>query len=309
MKKSVLLIVAVFFLSFFVSSIAADDDKPEETMELNGKIVSISTKALESADGRLLRTPGIITTDFEVTDTFVPGPCGGQNSWSMFAASANEGHIDTSNPAGGSQHLRISYEPAAASPALTGCFSPDMGPRSNTFDTLSLDIYISAIGGADYDVVGQAPSQGFLTFRVKFDWLGNIYVLDDLGSGTTFVDTGANWIVGSYRNLRVDINAPANTINYYYDGLPIYSGAAGIFAGNSIEQVVLLSDNFHAGDVGDFDNLNVTTPGPTNIVLTTFAIHDQTSPLNLLLVTSTFFLLMSLSWLVIRKQARHYPSK
>ena len=53
----------------------------------------------------------------------------------------------------------------------------------------------------------------------------------------------------------------------YWGGSLIYSGIAGVFAGSSIEQVVLISDNWHnPGESGDFDNLNVT-PEPATLAL------------------------------------------
>ena len=209
------------------------------------------------------------TFGFEPGEGFAVGPIGGQVGWTMFAASLAEGHVDTLNPFAGTQHLRISNDPAIAAGTLTGGFSPDEGPLAAGAYSLSVEIAISATGGADYDVVPQAPSQGFLSARVKFNVLGDILILDDPGLGLAFIDSGTNWTAGAYKNLTIDLDAGANTIDYFYDGALIYSSVAGVFAGTSFEQTVLLSDNFHIGDTGDFDNLNVT-PEPATLALIGF---------------------------------------
>lgn len=197
---------------------------------------------------------------FEPGEGFAPGFIGGQVGWTAFAASTTQGSITTTNPITGVQSLVIDNDPAAGAGSLTGAFSPDRGPQ-NVMDRsqLSVDIRITATGGADYDIVPQAPSQMFLTARVKFFFQGDIQILDDTGGGLAFVDTGVDWPVDTVFNLLIDLDPVANTIDYYIDGALIYSSVAGVFAGTQMEQVVLLSDNFHFGEVGLFDNLIVDT--------------------------------------------------
>ena len=72
------------------------------------------------------------------------------------------------NPAGGLQHLRIGNDPLVGAGTFTGAFSPNLGALPVGPSSVSMDIAISNTGGADYDVIPQAPSQGFLTARVKF---------------------------------------------------------------------------------------------------------------------------------------------
>jgi len=216
----------------------------------------------------------IYATGFEATEGFATGFIGGQNGWSAFSASTVEGHVDTVNPASGAQHLRISNDPAAGAGNYVGGFSPDWGPQPAGQYTVSVDVCIGATGGADYDIVPQAPSQSFLTARVKYFWddydldgtPGDVVVLDDDGTGLTYYDTGYDYTPGVYHNLTIDIDAIGNTIDYYFDGTLAYSGMAGVFAGTSVEQVVFLCDNWNAGESGDFDNLLVT-PEPTSLVL------------------------------------------
>jgi hypothetical protein len=80
-------------------------------------------------------------------------------------------------------------------------------------------------------------------------------VLDDLGAGLTFVDTGVDYIPGSYIPLQINVDPVANTIEYSYNVASIYSSVAGVFAGTLVEQLVILSDNNNSGESADFDSL------------------------------------------------------
>ncbi|MDX1554964.1 MAG: hypothetical protein R3212_02965, partial [Xanthomonadales bacterium] len=121
---------------------------------------------------------------------------------------------------------------------------------------MEVDVSVGGAGGADYVIAGQEPSSGFLTFQVNFNWLGTILVVDDLGGGPQFVDTGVAWAVGQYRTLRVEVDADAGSIFYYYNGVLIYT-SAGLWSEDTVEQVFLGSDNFHLSESGDFDNFVV----------------------------------------------------
>lgn len=232
------------------------------------KIYSTSTQSFLSATSAGTRA-GDYATGFENSEGFAIGGLP-QNGWTEFAATPNAASISGAHPAAGTQHLRIVKDTTAASGALSGGFSPNSGALAANHYIVSVDFATNDAGGADYDVVPQAPSQGSLSARMKFSWTGDILVLDDIGAGLAFVDTGINFSAdGQYRNVTIDINALANTIDYYYDGSLIYSSVTGIVAGTSVEQVVLLSDNFQVGaGWGDFDNLSVTlVPAPGAVAL------------------------------------------
>lgn len=149
---------------------------------------------------------------------------------------------------------------------------------------MSIDVFIDATGGADYDVVPQAPTQGFLTARVKFRFNdidgdtipGDIMVLDDLDGpgpgGLAFVTTGVEYTPGAYKNLRIEVDPGTGAVGqgavrYYYDGALIYTNAFGLIAGSAMEQAVVLHDNFQADALqhGDFDNLAIT-PEPASLL-------------------------------------------
>lgn len=229
-----------------------------------------STAAIENPNSVSLRGPAVYSTGFE-GPAFNPGPISGQGGWTTFAgANQLSPVISTVNPNGGQQHLRIPLGGGTAG-SNNGAFSPvqvgvPAGPSS-----MSIDVNIGATGGADYDVIPQAPSEGFLTARVKFfyddfdgdGFVGDILVLE---AGGTFADTGTDYTPGVYQTLRIDVNPGANTIDYYYGGSLIYTSASGVFAGSKIEQVVLLSDNFNLSESGDFDNLSIV-PEPGSLAL------------------------------------------
>lgn len=232
------------------------------------KNYTLSTEALLGAATDGVSRSGAFSTGFEVVDGFAIGGLP-QNGWTEFAATPNGASISGAHPAAGSQHLRIEKDAAAGNGSLSGGFSPDAGALGAGYYAVSVDFATNDVAGADYDIVPQAPSQGSLSARMKFSWTGDILVLDDTGAGLAFVDTGADFIAdGAYRNASIIIDSINDTIDYYYNGSLIYSSVTGVVAGTSVEQVVLLSDNFqNAGGWGDFDNLSVVVPAPGALAL------------------------------------------
>jgi len=202
-------------------------------------------------------------SDFE-SPTYTLGPIAGQNGWVGFAgASPDSNIVSNANPADGAQHLRNILNEDQG-PGVTNMVRNDNClPGATSF---SVDLYLSNKGGADYRIQPQAPTQEFLTAQVLFTFTGNIILLDEIDGTLQFVDTGAEWVCGEYKQFAMVMDNDANTIEYYYDGELIYTGI--VFAGTIIEHVILGSDNFHLnGEFGDFDNLvapaDIKQPGPT----------------------------------------------
>ena len=262
--KYVFMIVAALVLLLGTAlSVSADPDKAYD----------VSTAAFVPANGEgVIEGGAVLVTGFEPSEGFATGHCA-QNGWTAFSASTTEGHIDTANPATGTQHMRISGDSSIAQGSLTGCFSPLL-PASSTGVTMThtmVDMFISGTGGADYDVAPQTPSQGFLTARVKFAFTGDVLILDDPGGGLAFVDSGVDWTPNTWFTLAILADPANNTIDYAIDGTTIYTGST--VAGTIVEQVVLLSDNFQANESGDFDNVRIDNdyaPIPTDVSLTSF---------------------------------------
>lgn len=205
---------------------------------------------------------------------FTLGPINGQQGWTVFAANPNAPVISNATPNGGLQHLKLSLGPGSPS-SFNGAFSPDIGNFVNKGSVVEVDIRIDSPNGADANLVAQAPSQGFLTWRVNFSFTGVINVLDDAdglpGGGLAFIPT-VPWTPGVYKPFRVESINPSgpNTgqLRYYYDNNLIYTSTVGHFAGTAVEQVILFGDNFYnnAQEFIAYDNLN-WTPEPASLAL------------------------------------------
>ncbi|MGP1345575.1 MAG: PEP-CTERM sorting domain-containing protein [Phycisphaerales bacterium] len=207
-------------------------------------------------------------TASEGFEGFGLGPISGQGGWTTFLANQNAPVVSNLTPAGGSQHLRITQGPGSAG-GFNGAFSPDYGDFANKKSIVSVDVRVDTPGGADAIVIAQAPSQGFLTWRVQFRFTGNIFILDDLGAGLALVDTGVPFVQGAYSNLTVVTDAAAGTIDYFYGGNPLYSSNAGVFAATAVEQVILAGDNFYnnAEESISYDNFSIAVPTPGALAL------------------------------------------
>ncbi len=208
-------------------------------------------------------------TSFDASQGFVTGPLNGQAGWTTFDATAAQPVVTNANPRTGAQHLRLTDTAAVPDATLTGGFSPNLGiangQRTATSVWLSInDVTPGPNGGADYDVVGQETDpSGEISFRVKFQFSGDVVIADDVNHDGTleFVDSGANWSPNAYNNLRVFHNPASNQIAYFLNNSLIYQSVDGIFAGDDVSQVVLASDNFFtAGESGDYDDLAVFNP-------------------------------------------------
>ncbi len=210
------------------------------------------------------------STGFESSEGFTVGAIDGQNGYTTFTAAAAVPVISTANAASGSQHLRLP-QGGSTTGTLSGAFSSVFTPGANDVYTLSLDIAISGDLGANYSVVAQDTVASLLNFRVEFDWQGNIFVVDDLGLGAEYVDTGVSWTVGGYNNLTVVQDIANNTISYSYNGSSIYSGAN--WNGNtSLNQIVMFSDSWqNPGEFGDIDNVSLVgtdaVPEPATMMI------------------------------------------
>ena len=236
---------------------------------------SITTGCITFGDGAAPRGAAGQSFDFE-PPAFTTGPLSGQAGWT--ANGIVGWSVTTPHPAGGLQHARGEKNTMGAQGSDRAALSPLVGPFGPGPVSVSLDFSISATGGADYDIVGQAPSQSLLSWRVKLYFSdldgdtvpGEILILDDVGFGLQFVSTGVEYTPGVYANLRVDLDSASNSIQYSLNNSLIYTGAAGVFAATSVEQVVLLHDNFqNPMERGDFDNVSLV-PAPSAIALLCF---------------------------------------
>jgi hypothetical protein len=228
----------------------------------SAKIFDTSTAALSASGAFGDRIPGNAVTGFEQPQ-FVPGVFEPQAGWAASGVNQPWATISTANPHTGAQHLRTEFHSAVAPGTSRVTQSPNQPLPANTPDTSAMWFYISAQGGADYDLVGQALTQGFLTWRVKMNFQGGIFVLDDAGEGPAFQPTGVNYVAGQWNQLCVEMDPIADVQRYYINGTLIYTGQ--VYAGTSVEQLVTVHDNFqNPGEFADFDDysgIHVPTPG------------------------------------------------
>jgi hypothetical protein len=204
---------------------------------------------------------------FESSEGFTLGSFDGQGGWAASGTSLPFASIAGANPFTGSQHLRMIHDSTLGQGAQRVALSPQQPTAANTASTVYMKIAISNDGGAEYDVVGQAPTQGSITWRVKFSWTddtgagpGTIFILDNTPTGLGYVSTHTQWAPGIYKELRVDFDAGGGVTRYYYDEALIYTGSH--VSGTAVEQIAILHDNFQKpNETADFDALSVQTLG------------------------------------------------
>lgn len=231
-----------------------------------GSRTAPSTWALVS-DGSVKINTYYFGAGFEASEGFTIGPFDGQKSWTVSGVNLPFAAISNANPFTGSQHLRMTSDSTTGSGTLRIALSPEQSTTANSPCTVYIKVNISNDGGADYDILGQAPSQGVIAWRVKFSWSddslsgpGMIYVLDMISGSLVYVNTQVAWSHRVYRELRVDFDPQANVIRYFYDGSLIYTGH--MISATAIEQIAIVNDNWQQdGETADFDALSVQTLG------------------------------------------------
>lgn len=222
---------------------------------------SVSLKSLTSGNSaKSINTLFVIDNyGFEASEGFSPGFLGSQAGWTVLSSGSTvQPLIGNSDPSSGSQHLQLGEDSSLPAGTNIGGLSPDLGPQTvGNESRVSVDVKITANLGASYTVFAQAPSAGLGTWNVNFDSTGNIYVADDIGGGFLFIDSGTAWPVNTYFNLEVITNPGGSSgIEYYLNGTLFYTQATMLLS-DTVEQIVLYSDNNNSGDVANFDNLMI----------------------------------------------------
>jgi hypothetical protein len=202
----------------------------------------------------------LYATGFEAP--FVVGPAEPQQGFTATGTNNAWASISAANPHAGAQHLRLVRNPSAGQGASHNLLAPNNpGIAPNSPSQVTMMVNISNDQGADYDVIGQAPSQASVAWRVKFSWSdatgagpGSIFILDNTGAGIAYEDPGVVWTPGVWKQLKVQFDPAMGQIRYYYDGVHIYTGS--IFAATCVQQLVWFDDNYHlTGERGDFDGV------------------------------------------------------
>ncbi len=208
----------------------------------------------------------LFATGFESSEGYSLGFLGNQQGWTFTTASGTDQgqpRVSSTNPATGTRHMRIGTDAFLNVGTQIGGRSPALSPQDPGRYTVSVDVRIAhseSTGRSSYVVEPAALSQdNTFAARVVFAYDGSLRVFDDLGNGFDHINTGQNWVSGSYRNLTIQLDASANTIDYYYDNNHIHSSNTGVFAADAIEVAYLYGWNTNFVSLADFDNLTIST--------------------------------------------------
>lgn len=235
-----------------------------------GSIQNPSSAALQNPVLRGI--PNFTGTGFEASEGWALGAAN-QQGWQLGASDAGY-NVAATNKNGSVNSVQMSKNALAAQGNTQLLFSPLN--NNNTLTQVCFDFKMDDAEGANYAIIAQAPSQALLTWRVEFDYGGNIFVLsqNDLGQ-TVFVNTGVPWNGNVWETFRVDVNASLGTIEYRRNGSLFFTGA--LLGGTINEQVVLLHDNFQdfpgntsisGGPIAAyFDNVELKVPAPGALAL------------------------------------------
>lgn len=216
-------------------------------------------------------SPGGYATGFEPPQ-FQPASIFGQQGWTCSPHAVVSSLVAVFNPDTGDQHLRLIDNGGVGNGTTSVVLSPTFGPLAETTVTFRYsinDVVPGPAGGAAYDFAPQSTAQNLIAARVRFDFTGDILVLDDPtgGGSPEFVDTGADWVVGGYHTFTVALSEADDLLQYFHDGQKIFTGAGGLFGARAIDQLAIVHDNFqHAEETADFDNLDVAAvPEPAGL--------------------------------------------
>lgn len=220
--------------------------------------------------------PANFSADFEAPN-YALGSLEPQQGWSASGVDLPWQSVSNANPAGGAQHARYTFDNTVAAGTQRVSLGPGQGAQPAGNSLTNVKVNISNDQGASNSLIGQAPTQGFITWRVLFNLNdgftagtpGAIFVLDDPDlagpAPLAFYATGITWVEGAYADLRVSVRQDASQIDYYYNGVLIYVGQ--IFAGTSTEQFGVVTNNRQlAGETMDIDDVSIV-PEPATALL------------------------------------------
>ncbi len=197
------------------------------------------------------------------------------NGWYTSIASlhCNEPHIDTANPATGTQHLRFEADPLAGNPpGCTGftnacritAFTPNTGPLPCSRTVIDFDIAMGDPGpglppfgssGQYFTVSDDGPSG--VGILVGFDEQAVVFVYDNAIGG--YAGIGFLTGNGAYDHITIDMDPNNNLVEYRLSDASgaVTGGYVHDFTGlnNTVQRAIMINDN--AGFFWDVDNYSV----------------------------------------------------
>lgn len=183
----------------------------------------------------------LYATNFE---DFTTGDINGQLGWSgQFGNWA----IDTSNPAGGAQHMTSLSDGLGQ----TLAFSPEVSVGTESVSSTSMMVDLK---GTDvtWQIIPQSISEALVVTRLSFNPDGTASALVDVNGGELQPITTA--IPEGQFQVAIEVERATSVFTVYFDEIAVFSGTG--FSG-SIEQMVLLSLMEVAGASMDIDNLQI----------------------------------------------------
>ncbi len=207
-------------------------------------------------------------TSFESEDNFSSSVKFAANSWrvgyNFFRSFGDQAqfNIKTTNPASGSNHIRIEEDGSANTKIF---YSPFFGVMPYGTYRASLDVSISDIAGIEneqfdilfYEAMSGNVSAGFIIDNGEF----SVRTIDESGNGS-YVSTGLQATPGSYQKLEVEYNVTDEVIRYYIAGAMVQETGFQT-EGNIPSELVVVFTNQVAGsfiDIDDFTIVRETNP-------------------------------------------------
>ncbi|MCH7596594.1 MAG: hypothetical protein IID35_08555, partial [Planctomycetes bacterium] len=190
------------------------------------------------------------------------------NGWYVSISSQHcfEPHVDTANPASGTQHLRFQRDPSGGvtceslfGPCRDSAFTPTVGAQPITPSLISFDLSLSEIdapgidGELNYFTVSDAETNDRGTNFFWPGYNGYVYVYD-WGLGQ-YKFTSYYLTAGRYAHFEVAIDPCSGVVNYTMDGSLIYSHNFDNFS-FTVERMLMTHNNGGTA-TWDFDNYSV----------------------------------------------------
>ncbi len=180
----------------------------------------------------------LYATNFE---EFSAGDINGQQGW---VGQFSNWQIDSSNPAGGIQHIRSISDGLG----FTLAFTPEVPVGIESISSTSMMVDMDGTG-VTWQIIPQSIVQDSVVTRLSFDPDGTASVL--VGAG--FEPITASVPDGPFE-VKIEVEKISENFTIYFDDVPVFNGVG--FAG-SIEQVVLLSLMEVSDPTFDIDNLQI----------------------------------------------------
>ena len=237
-----------------------------------GQHNTFNPNAIIPADSGGISPRDFLGTGFEQSEGFNVGTISATNGWKCLGANNSSppprcSGLDTGGVVakgnGSAQGFAATQNFNHPGGTFIGARSPTI--TSVQLGTLNWDFRMDDNGGADYFMLPQAPSQGFVVAYFGYQWTGYLYAVNYIdGPGVNFNETDLGFWDTSWNTYQMVLSNPGSpdtTISYYAgpdkDHLTLLSDVntgQSVFwpAGNRFEEALLISDNYQNTGSGSF---------------------------------------------------------